>query len=50
VRVLTAKDGTRLDLPYDRNLWEPQEGDQTAIVAPLEPTEYGIDTLNYLQT
>ena len=22
VRVLFAKDGTRLDLPYDRNLWE----------------------------
>ena len=22
VRVLFAKDGTRLDLPFDRNLWE----------------------------
>ena len=50
VRVLTAKDGMRLDLPYDRNLWEPHEGDQASIIAPLEPGEYGIDPLNYLQT
>jgi len=49
VRVLTTKDGTRLDLPHDRNLWETHEGEQASIVAPLEPTEYGIDPLNYLQ-
>jgi putative nucleotidyltransferase with HDIG domain len=51
VRVLIAKDGTRLDLPYDRNLWEgPRESDHDSIVAPVEPSDYGIDPLNYLQT
>jgi putative nucleotidyltransferase with HDIG domain len=50
VRILTAKDGTRLDLPYDRNLWEAHEGEHAAIIAPLEPAEYGIDPLNYLET
>jgi putative nucleotidyltransferase with HDIG domain len=51
VRVLIAKDGTRLDLPYDRNLWEgPHEGDHDSIVAPVDATDYGIDPLNYLET
>jgi putative nucleotidyltransferase with HDIG domain len=51
VRVLFAKDGTRLDLPYDRNLWEgPHESDHDSIVAPVDATEYGIDPLNYLET
>ncbi len=50
VRVVIAKDGTRLDLPYDRNLWEGvHEGDADAVVAPVEPAEFGIDPLNYLQ-
>jgi putative nucleotidyltransferase with HDIG domain len=50
VRVLINKDGTRLELPYDRNLWEASaEGEQTAIVAPVEPSAYGIDPLTYLQ-
>jgi putative nucleotidyltransferase with HDIG domain len=51
VRVLFAKDGTRLDLPYDRNLWEgAQASDHDSIVAPVDATEYGIDPLNYLET
>jgi hypothetical protein len=51
VRVLIATDGTRLDLPYDRNLWEgPHEGDHDSIVAPVDATDYGIDPLNYLET
>jgi putative nucleotidyltransferase with HDIG domain len=52
VKVLIARDGTRLDLPYERNLWEPtHEGaPPDAIVAPVEPSEYGIDGLNHLQT
>jgi putative nucleotidyltransferase with HDIG domain len=50
VRVLISKDGTRLELRYDRNLWEPQaEGEQTSIAAPVEPSAYGIDPLTYLQ-
>jgi putative nucleotidyltransferase with HDIG domain len=49
VRVLIAKDGARLDLPYDRNLWEGGHHDtHDSIVAPVDPTEYGIDPLNYL--
>jgi hypothetical protein len=51
VRVVIAKDGTRLDLPYDRNLWEgPAEGPLDAIAAPVEPADYEIDPLNYLDT
>jgi putative nucleotidyltransferase with HDIG domain len=51
VRVVIAKDGTRLDLPYDRNLWEGSaDGPHDAIAAPVEPADYGIDPLNYLDT
>jgi putative nucleotidyltransferase with HDIG domain len=52
VRVLCSSDGTRLDLPYDRNLWEAARpgADQDAIVGPLDPDEYGIDPLNHLET
>src|SRR3954447_14298947 len=50
VRIVINAQGTRLDLPYDRNLWEPiRDGEQTSIVAPVEPSEYGIDPLNHLQ-
>jgi putative nucleotidyltransferase with HDIG domain len=50
VRILINKEGTRLDLPHDRNLWEPnREGELAAIAAPVEPSEFGIDPLNYLQ-
>jgi HD-GYP domain-containing protein (c-di-GMP phosphodiesterase class II) len=49
VRVLFDKAGSRLDLPYDRNLWESQSdvsGD--SIVSPVDPSAYGIDPLNHL--
>jgi putative nucleotidyltransferase with HDIG domain len=50
VRILINREGTRLDLPHDRNLWEStRDGEQTSIIAPVEPSEYGIDPLNYLQ-
>jgi putative nucleotidyltransferase with HDIG domain len=50
VRVLINKDGSRLELPYDRNLWElTPEGEQPSIAAPVEPAAYGIDPLTYLQ-
>ncbi len=49
VRVLISKDGAHLDLPYDRNLWEgARHGEHDSIVAPVDPSEYGIDPLNYL--
>jgi hypothetical protein len=44
------KQGTRLDLPYDRNLWETtRDGEQASIVAPVDAAEFGIDPLNHLQ-
>ena len=50
VRVLINKDGVRVELPYDRNLWEPgPDGGQASIAAPVEPALYGIDPLTYLQ-
>ena len=50
IRVLFASDGTRLNLPYDRNLWEPhKDGELDAIVAPVEPAEYAIDPLAHMQ-
>jgi putative nucleotidyltransferase with HDIG domain len=48
VRVLFARDGRRLDLPYDINLWEVPEAETTraaTVVAPLDPADYGIDPL-----
>jgi putative nucleotidyltransferase with HDIG domain len=50
VRILFGKDGVRLDLPYDRNLWDPAQQDAStdAILAPVEPSAYGVDPLSYL--
>ncbi len=50
VRVLINKDGGRVELPYDRNLWEPgPDGTIASIAAPVEPADYAIDPLTYLQ-
>jgi putative nucleotidyltransferase with HDIG domain len=47
VRVLIGRDGKRLDLPYDLNLWDPHEDPQrpASIVAPLDPADYQFDPL-----
>jgi HD-GYP domain-containing protein (c-di-GMP phosphodiesterase class II) len=51
VRVIVDKDGSRLDLPYDRNLRHAARGEQPdSVVSPVEPAAYGVDPLNYLQT
>jgi putative nucleotidyltransferase with HDIG domain len=52
VRVLFSSDGTRLDLPYDRNLWEASSatGEMDSIETPVDPADYGIDPLNQLDT
>ncbi len=51
VRVLFGTDGTRLDLPFERNLWEaPAEGtERPSVVKPVDPAAYHIDPLNFLE-
>ena len=53
VRVLFDPDGARLDLPFERNLWEPQ-GDRSgealeSVIAPVDPGDYHVDPLNFLE-
>jgi putative nucleotidyltransferase with HDIG domain len=52
VRVLFDAAGARLDLPYERNLWEPPRAgaDADSVVTPLNPADYGIDPLNFMST
>jgi putative nucleotidyltransferase with HDIG domain len=55
VRVLFGADGARLDLPFERNLWEPQPDGRDAselasVVAPVDPAGYDIDPLTFLET
>ncbi|MGH9407884.1 MAG: HD-GYP domain-containing protein [Vicinamibacterales bacterium] len=55
VRVLFAANGSRLDLPYERNLWEPRTdgGRQTvldSVQAPVDPADYNIDPLAFLES
>jgi putative nucleotidyltransferase with HDIG domain len=50
VRVLFDASGARIDLPFERNLWEPthEGGEPPSVIAPVEPAEFGIDPLNFL--
>jgi putative nucleotidyltransferase with HDIG domain len=50
VRVLIGRDGARLELPYDVNLWETTDNAQLpkAIVAPLDPADYSFDPLTLI--
>jgi putative nucleotidyltransferase with HDIG domain len=47
VRVLFDRTGSRLDLPYDVNLWDVESGQDrpSSVVAPLDPADYAIDPL-----
>jgi putative nucleotidyltransferase with HDIG domain len=48
VRVLFGRDGKRLDLPYEVNLWETVDGESSrasAVITPLDPADYGVDPL-----
>jgi putative nucleotidyltransferase with HDIG domain len=47
VRVLFDRQGKRLDLTYDINLWESDgaDGRPSAVVAPLDPADYQVDPL-----
>ena len=50
VRVLFDGSGRRLDLPYERNLFETatQGPPPPTVAAPLDPAEFGIDPLNFM--
>jgi len=50
--VLFSASGARLDLPFERNLWEPASpgGPPDSVVSPVDPAEFGIDPLNFLPT
>jgi len=51
VRVVFSADGRRLDLSYDVNLWEMNEADTSrpsAISAPVDPAQYGVDPLTLM--
>jgi putative nucleotidyltransferase with HDIG domain len=47
IRVLIDREGRRLDLPYELNVWETSDDPQrpSSIVAPLDPRDYQIDPL-----
>ena len=53
VRVLFSADGARLELPFERNLWEPQrdrgENAQETVVSPVDPADYNVDPLTFLE-
>ena len=50
VCLVTDREGHRLEAPYELNLWETVEGSArpTAIAAPLDPAQHGIDPLALL--
>jgi putative nucleotidyltransferase with HDIG domain len=52
VRVLFTGDGARFELPRDINLWETEpdmrDDRASAVVAPLNPADYGIDPLSFI--
>jgi hypothetical protein len=49
VRVLFDRDGKRLSLAYEINLWQPSDsGGPTSIVTPLDPAVYQIDPLTFI--
>ena len=47
VRVLISRDGTRLELPYELNLWQSTDDPSapTAVAAPVDAADYQIDAL-----
>jgi len=53
VRVLFSADRTRLDLPFERNLWEMQrdksETELQSVVAPVDAAEFNLDPLTFLE-
>jgi hypothetical protein len=52
VRILFNAEGGRLDIPHDRNLFEPRPdtGALDGVVTPVDPAEFQIDPLAFLET
>jgi len=54
VRVLFTADNRRLELPFERNLWELQpdysETDLQSVTTPVDAADYNIDPLTFLET
>src|SRR5579862_2016337 len=52
VRVMTDREGKRLNLPYDLNLWEVADDPSrpSSIVAPLDPKDFDFDPLALIPT
>src|SRR4051812_14375826 len=54
VRVLFSADNVRLDLPFERNLWEIQrdrsETELQSVISPVDPAEFNLDPLNFLES
>jgi putative nucleotidyltransferase with HDIG domain len=55
VRVLFGADGRRLEVAFERNLWEPRptaEGEETIdnVVSPVDPADHDLDPLTFLET
>ncbi len=55
VRILFGADGARLELPFERNLWEPQrdrgpEAELETVTTPVDPADYNIDPLTFLES
>jgi putative nucleotidyltransferase with HDIG domain len=49
VRILTSRDGARLELTFDLNLWEIEDPDRpSSIVAPVDQEEFGVDPLTLM--
>ena len=49
VKVVLDRAGSRLEFPYEVNLWEQtEEGSASTIVAPIDPASVGIDPLALL--
>jgi putative nucleotidyltransferase with HDIG domain len=48
VRILIGPSGERHEVPEDRNLFDGSAPDAAAIIAPVDPAEYGLDPLTYL--
>jgi putative nucleotidyltransferase with HDIG domain len=50
VKILFGADGRRYDVPFERNLWEPDAIGTAAgsVLAPADESEFGIDPLTFL--